>query len=352
MDLLVGIGREIITPEIGCNLYGYQPDIYSESKHDDLTATAFAITYGDTKAMLISITVCQVGTDDLTKLRADVAEKTGIPTENIMISSTHTHTGPITMNSDGWGAKDEKYYQNILVPGVIAAAVKANDTQEAVTVGSAVGNSDVGINRRELTLNNKIALGQSVWDPYDPRMTILSFKNKAGKIIGNIISYGCHGTCSGTATAIGRDWSGIMIDTLEAYTGGITAFFNDTNGDIGPRLFNGKTTGNIALMEEHGRFAARDAIRIFDQIKEYEAVSAAVCSDTLQLPLQPRMPYEEAVSLCDPETEKNATNLQKKMLAFYRRVKESYETGYEEVSHKGIFQNIIRIGSFAFVSMP
>ena len=44
--LLVGVGRKIITPKIGCQLFGYRPDLYSDSINDDLTATAFAITYG------------------------------------------------------------------------------------------------------------------------------------------------------------------------------------------------------------------------------------------------------------------------------------------------------------------
>lgn len=352
MELLLGVGKEIVSPEIGGNLFGYQPNIYSKSLHDDLTVTAFAFTYGDVKAMLISATVCLIGTEDATQLRKDISEKTGIPANNVMFCCTHTHTGPTPDTFEGWGGKDEEYVYGILMPGVIAAAVKASQTQEPVTVGSAVGNSNVGINRRELTLDNEVILGQNPWGPYDPKMTILSFKNKAGKIVGNIISYGCHGTAAGLDTAISRDWSGIMTDVLEGYTGGITAFFNDTNGDVGPRISNGKTIGDISYVEELGKVAAKDAIRIFDQIREYESVSVSACSDTLRLPLEPRMPYEEAASLCDPEKEKTTTNLARKMLVFYRHVKESYENGYEEVSHKEIFQNIIRIGRFAFVAVP
>lgn len=352
MELLLGIGREIITPEIGGNLYGYAPDVYSETLHDDLTATAFAFTYGETKAMLISITLGSIMTGHAAKLRQDIEAKTGIPANNIIISATHTHTGPIMESSEGWGNFDEKYYYDIFEPAALKAAETAYKTQEAVTMGYAVDKSLVGINRRELTLKNEIALGQCSWGPYDPRMTILSFKNKEGKIVGNIISYGCHGTAAGKATAISRDWSGIMTDELEAHTGGITAFFNGTIGDAGPRLSNGKTTANIALMEEHGKFAAADAIRIFEQIKDYETVSVSTCSDTLKIPVEPRMPYEEVCKQYDPELEKTLINLARKEQSFLRRVKESYENGYQEVSHKELFQIIIRIGKFAFVPFP
>ena len=102
MELLLGIGREIITPEIGGNLYGYAPDIYSETLHDDLTATAYAFTYGEERVMLISITVGSIMTGHAAKLRKDIEEKTGVPANNIIISATHTHTGPIMESTEGF----------------------------------------------------------------------------------------------------------------------------------------------------------------------------------------------------------------------------------------------------------
>ena len=39
--LYLGVAREIITPAIGGQLYGYRPDIFSESVEDDLTVTAY-----------------------------------------------------------------------------------------------------------------------------------------------------------------------------------------------------------------------------------------------------------------------------------------------------------------------
>ena len=352
MELLLGIGREIITPEIGCNLYGYTPDTYSETLHDDLTATAYAFTYGEQKAMLISITVGSLMTGHGAKLRKQIQERTGISADHIILSATHTHTGPILESTEGWGSLDEPYYYNIFVPGVLKAAETAWKNREPVTMGWAVDTSYVGINRRELRINNKIALGQNKWGPFDPRMSILSFKNRAGKIVGNIISYGCHGTAAGRATAISRDWSGLMTDGLEAHTGGITAFFNDTIGDVGPRLSNGRTTGDMSYVEELGKVAAADAIRIFEKIDTYEEVSVAACSDTLRIPVEPRMAYETAVQGYDPELEKNAINLVRKKLSFLRRVIESYEAGYQEISHKEISQVIIRVGRFAFTTFP
>ena len=40
-SLCLGVAREVITPEVGSQLYGYTPDVFSEAVEDDLTVTAF-----------------------------------------------------------------------------------------------------------------------------------------------------------------------------------------------------------------------------------------------------------------------------------------------------------------------
>ena len=60
--LMLGVARSIITPTVGTALYGYKPDLFSESINDDLTATAYAFSQGETNAMLITVTVGSVRT--------------------------------------------------------------------------------------------------------------------------------------------------------------------------------------------------------------------------------------------------------------------------------------------------
>ena len=51
--LLLGVGRKIITPEIGTCLYGYRPGLESKSVNDDLTSTAFYFKQGNKCALLV-----------------------------------------------------------------------------------------------------------------------------------------------------------------------------------------------------------------------------------------------------------------------------------------------------------
>ena len=51
-----------------------------------------------------------------------------------------------------------------------------------------------------------------------------------------------------------------MVDRLEAQTGAVTAFINGCGGDCGPRLPNGKTTGDLQMALELGGKAGVDAV--------------------------------------------------------------------------------------------
>ncbi len=303
--LLLGIGREIITPEIGGQLYGYSPDVFSKEVHDDLTVTVYAFTYGKIKSLFISVTICTVNNELQAELRKSFAEKHNIPFENIIIAATHTHSGPNITGGVGWGDTDFDYYNNIFKPAIIKAVDTAVSNAEPVLVAAAVGESYVGINRRELTDDNKITFGQSPWGVHNPKMTLISFKNMEGRVVGNIISYGCHGTSAGRNTEITRDWSGIMVDRMETESGAFTMYINGAEGDVGPRLSNGKTCGDISLMNELGGIAATDAVRAYKTIKDYRKVNFSAVTDVIKLPYK-EMPTveelkEQIAAMGDPE---------------------------------------------------
>ncbi|MBE7043634.1 MAG: hypothetical protein E7399_09150 [Ruminococcaceae bacterium] len=353
-QLLLGVAQEIITPKIGGNLYGYAPDVYSESVHDDLTLTVFAFTCGDLKAMMISACVGSIGTDVSDSLRQELGKMFEMDANNIIISATHTHSGPNlnTDNNSGWGQFDQQYFDSIFHPALLKTAKNAFSHSEPVRLAIATGESKVGINRRELLIENNLScLGQNPQGCFNPKMILLSFQNLSGKVTGNMIVYGCHGTCAGRNHEITRDWSGIMVDALTEHTGGITAFFNGPEGDVGPRLSNGKTTGDITYVEELGAIAANDVLRIYQTISEFKDATVSTSYRALKLPLLPRIPYETAVELYE-KSDKNSYNITKFISEYYRKVKESYEQGYEEQPYMELPQSIIRIGSVAFVAFP
>lgn len=352
-QLYLGVSREDITPTIGGKLYGYNDTTFSDSLHDNLTATAFVFQSNDLKTVLVTATVCLIQNELAEHIRREIADNLSIPVGNCILCATHTHSGPNTAAEPGFDSLDEEYCDHIFVPGIIKAVKDAASNLQVVRVGIASGNSYVGINRRQLLSNNTIGLGQNPWGPFDPKMTVLSFKNMAGDVVANIIHYGAHGTASGLNTEITRDWPGIMTDRLEQLTGGITAFFNGPEGDVGPRLTNGGTMGNIQYMEELGGIAASDACRIYRDIRSWSEAKLLCFQGNIKIPLRARRSMEylekELEAFRSGFANVNGAGTRKEYL---EKVLASYESDYTEQEYKEIQQSIVCIGEAAFISFP
>ncbi len=348
-QLELGVGRAVITPEVGCRLCGYRTDFYSDSLHDDLTATAFWFRQDDTQALMVNLTICNLRANIRDQILELLEGRFEIKSGEVMLSCTHTHSGPMTANS----IVDWPYVEGILIPGIIKAVAAAYEALRPVTVGVATGESRIGINRRQLTAENEVVLGQNPWGSYDPQMTVLSFKDEKGEIYANMVHYGCHGTCAGRHPAISRDWSGIMVDRMELLTGGITAFFNGTAGDTGPRLSNGGTTGkgDYQYVYELGNVAAQDAMRIWKTISSYRNERLKTADCTVDLPLRPRESLEEAERLLRTPIEGGST-LRNAYHRHYEEVINSYQNGYTEKECHTIREVIVRVGDVAFYGLP
>jgi len=352
-QLLLGVAREIITPKVGGQLYGYNPNIISDKVEDDLTATAFYFQQADKQALMISVTVCLIQSNLAARI-LDLIENTfAIPRDVCMLCATHTHSGPNTQGQSGWGDIDTIYCETILIPKILEAVRRAKETPIAVQVGAASGKSYVGINRRELNDKNIVKLGQCEWGCFNPKMTVISFRDLEGKNIANMIHYGAHGTAAGENTQITRDWSGVMTDTLEGLTGGITAFFNGPEGDVGPRLTNGLTVGegDIRYVYELGHVAARDAVSIYRSICSYRNADLLAGTSSLNVPLKSRMSREDALKM--HACFKNDTvNLEGWKRTYSEMVIHSYDNGYQEKEQETLDQTLIQIGDQVFVTFP
>jgi hypothetical protein len=353
--LLLGVRKVDITPEPGCRLFGYVDDLYSETVNDPLDATAFAFSQGESSAIMVSLTVVSLSQELSDRIRRGISEKTGVPVSNIMLSCTHTHSGPATIAMDsGWGDVDREYCEGILIPATVKAAFEAWAIKEPVTMGYATGESHIGINRRELTLDNKIILGQNPWGPYNPKMSVLSFKNESGACVANMIHYGMHGTCSGHNKEITQDWAGVMVRRMESLTGGVTAFFNGPEGDVGPRLTNGRTTGicDIGYAKETGGKAAFDAMEIYNKIKVYKAPTLTARNGYLKLPLLPRLSKEAAEAKRAHLIEVQKTAAERHLIHTLGKVIDSYSDGYEDKEYNEIEQNVISLDNIVFAGFP
>ncbi len=350
MDLF-GFSKKDITPEIGCLLYGYVDDLKSESIHDRLSVNAFYFEGKNCSAFLISAEVCSINTLFSEKIRREISKMTGVKYESIIIHGIHNHSGPNTDGNTGWGDLDINYCESILLPKTIEACIEAKALKQPALVGISIGESLVAVNRREQTVDNYIDFGQCPWGSFDPRMAVFSFRSTDGNLLANLIYYTCHGTTAGCSNEISRDFAGGMIDTLEKYTKAPAAFFCGPEGDVGPRLDNGKTVGSIRDTEIMGKRAGNDAVRIFDEIKEYLPLEVKVCFNDVSLPLKKRIPLSVVSEMYEKFKDKTV-NLEGQKKHYCERLMASYNEGYEDKESLVFTQTAFSIGSCIFAAFP
>jgi hypothetical protein len=133
-----------------------------------------------------------------------IAAATGIPEDNILICSTHTHRGPNT--SDIFGSKPNREYLRRMEEGSVLAATQAAATLRAA--GAAAQATLLFGQSQEATVgrNSRLLLkdGMIGWDgyeeqdvvrptgPYDPDLYVLALRRADGKYAGLAFNHSVH----------------------------------------------------------------------------------------------------------------------------------------------------------------
>ena len=116
--------KKVISPEIGAKLAGYSLNDVSEMKLDDLYATGLYVEDGQgEKALIISLDLLGVDEWFIRKVRKACSEMLGVDDAAVMLSCTHTHTGPETRTM---ASKPEQLYIEYLnrLEATLISAVK------------------------------------------------------------------------------------------------------------------------------------------------------------------------------------------------------------------------------------
>ena len=87
---------------------------------DPLFAKALALDDGTTRLVMCVVDTCMIPRDLIDRAKADASKATGIPTERMLVSATHTHSAPSAMGC--LGSRVDPRYAAFL-PGRITAAI-------------------------------------------------------------------------------------------------------------------------------------------------------------------------------------------------------------------------------------
>jgi hypothetical protein len=100
-DLKIGVGSTVITPFLDTRMAGYYYPRTADGVHDDLHAKALVFDDGQNQIVLVACDAVSVRRDAVEEARRRIQKKWGIPPSHVLISATHSHTGPVLTEEYG-----------------------------------------------------------------------------------------------------------------------------------------------------------------------------------------------------------------------------------------------------------
>ena len=132
--LRAGAFASDITPkEFPLNMPGGFNANMAESAHDPLHSRALVLDDGSLIIAMVLVDNLGVAPDVIEESKAIASKETGIPTDRIMVCSTHTHSAP----SSGSNGKDGPAiaYRKLLVAGIADSIIKAQELLQPASIG-------------------------------------------------------------------------------------------------------------------------------------------------------------------------------------------------------------------------
>lgn len=239
--MMLGTARADITPPLGTVLSGWPGLRAATEIHRPLEARALWLSDGDRSVVLLTLDLLGLASTTCSHLRENVARHLEVPASAVMISCSHTHSGPVVppWRGDGVPAPDDAYV-GWLVERVETCAVDSSSAPVPVRVGHAARSCDLGVNRRARWDDGRVGYPPHA-DPdgaVDREVGIIRFDDEATNVpVAVVMSYGCHPTVGGPSTWIGPDYPGAAREVVEDELPGATALFVLGNcGDVRPNL--------------------------------------------------------------------------------------------------------------------
>ena len=290
----VGMASVKITPASPVRMAGYgnkEREQLSQGVAADLFAKAVVLQdHSGNRALLITTDIIGFKAGDSRAIYARIEEQTGITRNQILINSSHTHTGPVVNGDAGalqhWADQThiEKtvQYTRELRDKIVGLAVSAVSKMEPARLSWGVGVATFVMNRREFT-ERGVRLGVNPRGLVDRSVPILKIEGINGKLRCVVFGAACHNTTlTGKHMQLSGDFAGYAQQYLEDQLDGVQAMFvQGCAGDANPF-----PRGEEAIARYHGKTLAGEVQRVIQS--ELQGVDGPIRTllRSAELPLQ------------------------------------------------------------------
>jgi hypothetical protein len=245
----VGAASAPINPPIGAYIAGDKQNRTFTAVHDSLYVKAVVINDGKSSLAIVTFDCIGLLYTEVQQIRERTAAITSFPVERIVVSSTHTHSGPDVVGI--WGpdyqhSGVDTTYMNFIVNTAAGQIKKADESKrEAIVV---TGESTFGESWVQNICNEEI----------DRSVTVMQFKDKSGNSIASLTNFACHPTfMDAKFTEVSADYVNGFYKQLNQQWQGVNLFLQ---GPIGGWVQPVDGEGSFEKAERRGRELATEAI--------------------------------------------------------------------------------------------
>ena len=276
----VGAAEVTISPPPDTPMAGYYTKRLSTGVHDDLHAKAIVIASAGQRVALVACDLIGIPPTVVEEAREIIHSATGILGGNVMISATHSHTGPLIPDggarASAYGADLEtaKRYRDEL-PHRIAESVRLADAKLS-SARAAFGRGreeTVSFNRRFFMKDGTVGWNPGKLNPnivrpagpIDPELPVVLFESNNGEPLATYVNFALHQDTVG----------GLEVSADYAYT--LSTVLSQVRGAGMLTLFTIGAAGNINHLDVksgdpqkgHGEAARIGTILAGDVVKTY-----------------------------------------------------------------------------------
>ena len=306
--LQAGYARVNITPMLGIDIEGYFIRRTAKGILDELEAAALALSCGGAPFLVVQTDVIGLKEKLSIRLRTAMSKAAGIPFENIFLTSSHTHTGPMVNPTEAFPIDNERInkYSDFLEMRLADLAVLAVADMKPARMGFAVGNAPdrIAYIRRYRMKDGAVMTCPPVNDPnidhpigkLDQRVNVLRFDREGADSVV-ILNYGLHADTT-NGEFISADWLGWVRKTVDKALDGTKCIcLVGAEGDVGSTHVypDGGDMNDTEISFDNemkspgmarfvGRALAGTILQVYDKVEYIDVDEISMLSRTVNVP--------------------------------------------------------------------
>ncbi|MAT43588.1 MAG: hypothetical protein CL609_14720 [Anaerolineaceae bacterium] len=283
--LKAGIAREIISPPKGIYQIGYGDRVHgNKGIHDDLTATCLFLTNETVSLAWVAVDMLCLNEYIVDQIQNIVGSDI-----TVLISCSHTHSGPIAY-ADSSSPKNNREYIQFLINQIVKCIQDAQSTQVKAALTWAEGKAEIAVNRREKKADGTVEIGINPDGPIDQSLYTLSVFNEKQERLATLVNFAAHGTVQGPKNLlISGDWMGAMRQSLEKTLDSPVLFIQGATADLNPHHAWEADEISWLSVKNQGQQVAEQVLSAIEKKFEFSNLPFNLSQTEIWIPLETKV---------------------------------------------------------------